>query len=180
MKNDIATVLKADQELLRNLAGEMRRCWRADAAHAKFRQFSTALGGHLSALKNVLYPGLKAAGLKGAYDEVLSRHTVLSRSFAELLTIKEDSSAFTSRLAELLGASERLIDAERRELLPLLAEHLDSAQCLTMGIEAQDYFAHRSDTSCVDSRFPAAEWLEEARLLIGGFGATPSDGAAAT
>lgn len=180
MKNDIATVLSADQELLRDLAREMRTCWRADAARAKFRQFSTALGGHLSALKNVVYPGLKAAGFKGTYSEVFSRHTVLSRSFAELLTIREESSAFTSRLAELLGAAERLIDAERRELLPLLAERLDSAQRLTMGIEAQDYLAHSSDPSSEDSRFPAAEWLEEARLLIGGFSATPSDGAAAT
>ncbi|HJV63460.1 MAG TPA: hemerythrin domain-containing protein [Albitalea sp.] len=175
MKHEIAAVLEADHDLLRRMGLDLRACAPADAP-ARFKQFAAALGGHLNAIEKAVYPGLRSMGWKDVSSDVLVRHARLSHSFAELLTLRHDAGSFATELAGLLDATERLLDHERRDLLPLLARHLDAAQRLVMGLEAQRYLEHRDSARTEEARFPVSEWIEEARLLLGGLQSSSAGG----
>lgn len=174
MKNDIVAVLRADHALLDLLAHELRACAAPAAAHQTFRHFSAALGGHLTAVKKVIYPALKSVGWKDVRSDLLVGHARLTRAFAELLTLKTDSAVFADGLSDLLEATARLLELEQHELLPVLERRLDPAQRLTIGLEAGAYVAPDAAPRPHAERLPASEWLEEARLLLGGVHAPPA------
>lgn len=174
MKNDIVAVMRADHAQLARLAHELRACPSLGAAQHCFRDFSAALAGHLTAVRKVVYPALKSVGWKDVSSDVLIGHARLTHAFAELLTLKPDTGEFADGLADLLEATCRLVGDEQHRLLPLLGEHLDAAQRLTVGLEAEAYLVHDPEQHLPPRRHGAAEWLEEARLLLGGVHAPPA------
>lgn len=174
MKNDIVAVLRADHALLVQLAQELRACVSQAAVQQRFRDFAAALGGHLTAVSKAVHPGLRSVGWKDVRSDLLTGHAQLTHAFAELLTLKGDSGSFADALADLLDATMHLIEQEQHTLLPLLGQHLDAAQRLTIGLEAQAYVARDPDALGAAKRNSAAEWLEEARLLLGGLHAPPA------
>lgn len=179
MKNDIVTVLRADHALLAQLAQELARPPLRPgpspaAAQQCFRDFSAALAGHLTAVRKVVYPALKSVGWRDVSSDLLIGHARLTHAFAELLTRKPDTRAFADGLCELLEATHRMVAEEQRRLLPLLSEHLDPAQRLSVGLEAGAYLVHESAQHLPLRRHGPSEWLEEARLLLGGVHAPPA------
>lgn len=168
MKHQIATVLHTDHELMTQIARELRACTQPALAHLKFKQLSAVLGGHLAALKKVVYPGLKSLGWPEVSSELLVVQAQLTHVFAEVLTLKSESAALSDALSDVLEVMQRMVDAERRSLLPVLSRHLDPVQQLTLGVEAQRYLSHPSEHERLDSRIPLGEWMEEARIVLGG------------
>ncbi|CAG0945454.1 hypothetical protein GPROT2_03223 [Gammaproteobacteria bacterium] len=179
MKNDIVAVLRADHALLTQLAQELPRPPLRPgplpaAAQQCFRDFSAALAGHLTAVRKVVYPALKSVGWRDVSSDLLIGHAQLTHAFAELLTRKPDTGAFADGLGDLLEATHRMVAEEQRRLLPLLSEHLDPAQRLSVGLEAGAYLVHESAQHLPLRRHGPSEWLEEARLLLGGVHAPPA------
>ncbi|HEY0856539.1 MAG TPA: hemerythrin domain-containing protein [Albitalea sp.] len=174
MKNDIVAVLRADHALLTRQADELRACVSPAAAQQRFRDFSAVLGGHLTAVRKVVYPALKSVGWKDVSSELLIGHARLTHAFAELLTLKSETGAFADGLAVLLEATCRLVSEEQLRLLPLLGEQLDAAQRLAVGLDAQAYVVHEAGQHPPIGRHGPTEWLEEARLLLGGVHAPPA------
>jgi hypothetical protein len=56
----------------------------------------------------------------------------------------------------------------------LLGQRLDAAQRLTIGLEAEACVVRGPDAHGAAKRNAGAEWLEEARLLLGGVNAPPA------
>jgi hypothetical protein len=167
MAQDIVALLEEDARRLRHLAASLRACPRADSAVLLFRQFSSALGGRLGAMRNVVYPALKALGWKDVRADVLVSQAKLAHALAALLTKSPGSAAFATGLAVLLAASERTLAREERELLPLLRDELDHAERAMMALDAGRYLVGANGNDGFDHRFHADEWLEEARLVLG-------------
>jgi hypothetical protein len=174
MKNDIVVLLEAEHERLAQLRRQLRRCPRLEAAEPLFRRFSASLGGHLTAVRKIVYPGLKAAGWKDIRSELLLAHARLAHAFAELLTLKTATAAFADVLTDVLEATRQLIDREQAELLPWLRTHLDGAQRMSMGLAAEVYLAPPGHASGHETRQHPSDWLEEARLLLSGVNAPPA------
>ena len=169
----IDALLDRDHAVLRQLAQEMRSCARPAAARALFKQFTAALGGHLTAGRKVVRPVLASAGWSDPRCDLLLGETHFTHTFAELLTLKLDTAAFTEALSDVLEATDQLVKREQDELLPLLREHLDEAQLLSLALEAERYLVHPGMEEH-SLRLHASDWLEEARLLLGGLQATPT------
>ena len=173
MKNDITALLAADHALLTELATDLHAAPHPATARLLFRHFAAALGGHLTGVRKVVYPSLKAVGWKDVPSDLLLGHAQLTHAFAELLTLAHDSGEFADALADLLEGTAQLIEQERTQLLPLLDQHLDASQRLGLHLEAAPYFAHtQADPHRL--RLHATDWLEEARLLLGAGDRLPS------
>jgi hypothetical protein len=170
MPKDIVALLEEDSASLQRLISDLRRCPRMDNALALSRKFSSGLGGHLAAIRNVVYPALRSMRWKDVRMDVLVGHAHLSRTLAGVLTLRPGTTAFTESLAELLNATEHLLEQEQRHLLDQLADGLLEAERHMMASDAERFLtataACRSDQP--PSRMASDEWLEEARLLIGG------------
>jgi hypothetical protein len=168
MKHSIDALLDRDHVELLHLRRELGSSDRAASARPLFRQFAAVLGGHLTALRRVVYP---AVGPPVPFDLTL-HDAEFTHSFAELLTLKPDTAAFAEALPDLLDATARLVERERLHLLPWLMQHLDDAQRLSLALEAEPYLA----PSALDGhgvRQQATDWIEEARLLLGGLAVAP-------
>jgi hypothetical protein len=174
--NDICPLLAGDHASLEQLATQLRAAHRPAAAQRLFKHFAAALGGHLTAVRRVIYPALKALGWKDISSELLVGHARLSRSFAELLTVEHDNAHHADALADVLRATEQMIARERAQLLPVLRGHLDTAQRMALALEAEPYLAKPHGGDPHGTNLHVADWLEEARLLLGGLGpaGTPS------
>jgi hypothetical protein len=170
METDICGLLAGDHASLAHFARRLRGSHRPAAAQLLFKHFAAALGGHLTAVRRVVYPALKSVGWKDIGSELLVSHARLSRSFAELLTIGHDNAHHADALAEVLRATEQLMEREHAEMLPVLRDHLDAAQRMALALEAEPYLArHVSDPH--GPHLHVSDWLDEARLLLGGLGA---------
>jgi hypothetical protein len=174
MQNDIAMLLEAEHALLEQLRRQVHRCPRLDAAEPLFRRFATTLGGYLTVVRKVVYPALRSAGWKDVRSDLLLGHTRLTQAFAELLTLKMATAAFAEGLAGVLEATRHLVEQESAELLPWLRAHLDVAQRLSLGLAAEAYLAHAGPASAHEPRLHLSDWLEEARLLLGGVNTPPA------
>ena len=128
-----------------------------------------ALGGHLTAVKRVVYPALQAVGWKNVNSTLLLGHAKLTHAFADVLTLKKTSAVFAEALDDLLDATDRLLDRERADLLPILREQLTAGTRIALAAEATQYLAHPRRAEARDAvRLSARDWIEEARLLLGG------------
>src|SRR5688500_9818838 len=174
MNSDIVVLLEAEHALLADLRRQLHRCALAEAAEALFKRFATTLGGHLTAVRKVVYPGLKSAGWKDVRSDLLLAHARLTHAFAELITLKPATGAFAEALGEVLEGARQLIDLERAELLPWLRGHLDAAQRMSLGLAAEVYLSHARHTEPREPRQHVSDWLEEARLLLSGVNAPPA------
>src|SRR5258706_3353723 len=97
---DIVAVLDEDHARLVELAGRLRSSPRPGLAIPQFNDFAVALGGHLTAVKRVVYPALKAVGWKEVNSTMLLGHAKLTHAFAELLTLKKASGIFAESLSD--------------------------------------------------------------------------------
>jgi hypothetical protein len=167
MAQDIIALLEEDARWLRHRAASLRACPRADSAALLFRQFSSALGGRLGAMRRVVYPALKALSWKDVRTDVLVSQAKLAHALAALLTKAPGSAAFATDLAVLLAASGRALALEERELLPLLRDELDDAERAMLALDAERYLVGADGKDGFDHRVHADEWLEEARLVLG-------------
>jgi hypothetical protein len=114
-------------------------------------------------MRRVVYP---AIGPQAPSDLPL-HDAAFTHSFAELLTLQPDTGAFDEALADLLDATAHLIEREQVHLLPWLSQILDDAQRLSLALEAEPYLAPMA-TDSLGSRRQVTDWIEEARLLLGG------------
>lgn len=182
MKNDIVATLAADHVLLAKLGRELRSCPHLDKAQVLLRQFSRALGGHLSAFRKVVHPALRSAGWKDVPSDLLVGHAKLTHAFADLLTINPQSASFAEHLGDLLDAMDQLLERERAELLPLLEANLDESERIGLSMDVDPYLVSSDeDDVALASRWPLSEMMDEARLLLGGLAALypAADGKAA-
>lgn len=181
MKNDIHATLAADHALLEKLGKELRSCPHLDKAQLLLRQFSRALGGHLSAMRKVVYPALRSAGWKDVPSDLLVGHAKLTHAFAELLTIKPQSGSFAEQLGDLLDAMDQVLERERIDLLPLLQSNLDESERLGLSLDVDPYLiSSDEDDVALAGHGPLSEMMDEARLLLGGLTALhPASGEAA-
>jgi hypothetical protein len=169
MKEDITVLLGHDHQLLLRIMRELEAASDEQSSQVRFRHFAAALGGHLSAIRKVIYPALKALRWKDVSSDLLVGHAKLTHSFAELLTLPTDSVLFKQQLGALLLATRSLLECETQELLPLLTSHLDAVHRMSLALDARPYLLH-DDADDTAARIPVAEWIEEARLLLGGAG----------
>ena len=178
MRHDIVGFLDEDHARLADLARGLRACAQPAAAVAQFNEFAVLLGAHLSVLKRVIYPALKAVGWKNVSSSLLVGHAKLTQAFAELLTLKKGNGQFADSLSDLLDATDRVLERERAELLPILAEAATPGERLAMAAEAAQFLPEsaRSSTRAYDEsgRLSVRDWIEEARLLLGGMKASTS------
>jgi hypothetical protein len=174
MENDICALLAGDHASLAQLVKQLRSAQRPVAAQLLFKHFAAALGGHLTAVRRVIYPALKSVGWKGISSEMLVGHARLGRSFAELLTLGHDSAEHADALADVLLATEQVMDREHAEMLPVLRDHLDAAQRMALALEVEPYLARHHGSDPHGPHLHVTDWLEEARLLLGGLGGSPS------
>lgn len=174
MKHDIVALLHNDHALLAELGGQLRRSPNLAAAEPLFRRFAGALGGHLTAVRKVVYPALKSVGWKNVPSQLLVGQARLTHAFADLLTLKIATAAFAEALSDVLEATARLLDLEHAHLLPLLREHVDDGQRMALGIAAEDYLPHPDRPVENEPRLHVSDWIEEARLLLGGVNAPPA------
>lgn len=144
-------------------------CAQPSLALVQFNQFAVVLGGHLAAVKKVVYPALKAIGWTGINSTLLIGHAKLTHSFAEQLTLKKGTGLFAESLSDLLDGTQRLIKHEQAELFPVLQQQLGTALRLSMALDAARYLAQPLSPAPGDLvRQSTREWVEEARLLLGG------------
>lgn len=169
MKNDVVALLEESHTLLRKLNAQLRGCARQEDARLLFRQYALALGAHLGSMNKVVYPCLKSLGWHDVQSELLVGHAKLAHMLADLLTLKLEGSVFGECLADLLDATEHVTLRESDNLFPLLGR-LDMAQRVAMRLDAEPYVCRVDDVDPLDLRI-AADWIEEARLLLGGLGA---------
>lgn len=168
MKNDVVTLLRGNHQLLHRLMRQLKDCARPEQARILFKQFSLALGGQLGCMNKVVYPALKSQGWTGVRSDLLVGHAKLAHALAEVLTLKPDSGAFADCLGDLLEATAYVLDQEAADFLPLIERTFDSAQRVALGLDAEPYLdAGIDDVDPLDSRY-MSEWLEEARLVLGG------------
>jgi len=171
MKNEVLDTLATSQRTLESLGQQLRQSARRDEATQLFRQYALALGAHLGTMNKAVFPALQAlddADTREAQSCLMLGHAKLAHCLAELLTFKVESAAFVETLSDLLDAAREVIACERETLLPLL-RRLDDAHLLSMALDAQAYLpaAQEVDADPSNVRF-VSEWLEEARLLLGG------------
>jgi hypothetical protein len=60
--SDICALFAAEHASLAQLATQLHASQRPAAAQRLFKHFAAALGGHLTAVRRVIYPALKAIG----------------------------------------------------------------------------------------------------------------------
>lgn len=172
MQHDIVGLLGEDHDRLTELGRSLRACARPNAAFLQFDEFAVLLGAHLSVMKRVVYPALKSVGWKDVSSTLLLGHAKLTQAFAELLTLKKANGAFADALADLLEATAWMVSRERVELLPLLEKQLTGGTRLAMAAEAAHYVPQfkpmATRTGSGVGRQSARDWVEEARLLLGG------------
>ena len=169
MPKDIIAVLDEDQARLAELGRRVRCCAQPAAAITQFNDFAVALGGHLTAVKRVVYPALKAVGWKNVSSTLLVGHAKLTHAFADLLTLKKPSGVFAESLSDLLDATDHLLAREREDLLPILREELTPGTRIAMAAEAAHYLAQPRHAGRRDLvRQTVRDWIDEARLLLGG------------
>jgi hemerythrin HHE cation binding domain-containing protein len=165
MQHDIVALLDEDHGRLIELSRQLRACALPARALARFDDFALVLGGHLNAVRKIVYPALKDIGWKNVSSTLLLGHVKLTRRFAELLTLRQPNGAFAEALNDLLEATRHVIERERDQLLPLLRAQLSAAARLAMAVDAAQYLAHlERPTRSAGIR----DWVEEARLLLGG------------
>ena len=172
MKIDIVSLLRDNHEKLFQSTRQLRECTRQEAARLLFKQFSLTLGGHLGCMNKVVYPALKSQRWKGIQSDMLVGHAKLAHALAEALTLKADGGAFSDCLVDLVDATAYVLDQEREHLLPVIENQFDIAQRLAMGLDAEPYLYTGEEADAVDSRYAASDWLEEARLILGGLQVT--------
>lgn len=177
MKNDVVTLLRGNHQILRRLMRQFRDCTRPEQARIVFKRFSLALGGQLGCMNKVIYPALKSLRWKGVRSDLLVGHAKLAHALAEVLTLKPDSGAFVDALGDLLEATAHVLDQEAAGFLPLLERTFDSAQRGALGLDAEPYLGACVEADPLDSRY--SDWLEEARLILGGLQAPASPSAEA-
>jgi hypothetical protein len=171
MQHDIVGLLGENHARLAESSLALRACARPQAAFAQFDEFAVLLGAHLTLAKRVIYPALKGVGWRNVSSTLLLGHARLTQAFAELLTLKRANGAFADALADLLEATECVVERERSELLPLLAQHFGAGERLALAVEARQYLpdgAARASRPARLERRNARDWIEEARLLLGG------------
>ena len=172
MQQDIVAVLDEDHGRLIELSRCLGSSAQPGLALTHFNQFAVMLGGHLTAVRKVVYPALKAIGWAGITSTLLICHAELTHSFAELLTLKKASGLFAESLSDVLDATQRLIERERRELFPVLREQVSPGLRLAMALDANRYLAHHFHAPPPATgdivRQSTRDWVEEARLLLGG------------
>jgi hypothetical protein len=172
MQHDIVGLLGENHARLAELSQALRACARPRAALAQFDEFAVMLGAHLTLAKRVIYPALKGVGWRNVSSTLLLGHARLTQAFAELLTLKRANGAFADALADLLEATERVVERERSELLPILAQHFSAGERLALAAEAREYLPdtprRASRPEAEQERQNARDWIEEARLLLGG------------
>jgi hypothetical protein len=178
MKNDAVTLLRDNHQLLCRLMRQLRSCASAEQARVFFKQFSLALGGQLGGMNKVIYPALKSLGWAGVRSDMLVGHAKLAQGLAEVLTLKPDSGHFADALSDLLDATTFVLDQEAEHLLPLLERRFDGAQRLALALDIEPYLAAGSEADQLDPLY-MTDWLEEARLILGGLQAVPADAAVA-
>ncbi|HEX6708286.1 MAG TPA: hemerythrin domain-containing protein [Albitalea sp.] len=166
MHHDIVVLLDEDHGRLKELSRQVRACPHPAKALNRFDEFALVLGGHVNAVRKVVYPGLKAIGWKDVSSVLLLGHVKLTRQFAELLTLRKPSGVFAEGLNDLLDATGHVIERERRDLLPLLRDHLTPAVRVAMAVDAAQYLAHLERP--LQRPVGLRDWVLEARLLLGG------------
>jgi hypothetical protein len=178
MQHDIVGLIDEDHARLTELANALRACARPAAAVAQFNDFAVALGAHLSVLKRVIYPALKAVGWKNVSSSLLVGHAKLTQAFAELLTLKKADGLFADSLADLIDATGQVLERERTELLPMLAELLSPGERLAMAADAAQFLPEAARPpgrpASDPGRQSVRDWIEEARLLLGGMHSSAS------
>jgi hypothetical protein len=167
MKNDVVTLFRDNHQLLRRLMRQLKDCARPEQARVFFKQFSLALGGQLGGMNKVVYPALKSLGWAGVRSDMLVGHAKLAQGLAEVLTLKPGNGDFADALGDLLDATLVVLDQEAEHLLPLLERQFDGAQRLALGLDVEPYLAAGTEVDSLDSRY-MSDWLEEARLILGG------------
>jgi len=169
MPHDIVDLLGEAHARLAERVRELRACARPLAARVHFDDFAVHLGAHLTVIRRVVYPALKTVGWRNINSSLLIGHAKLTHAFAELLVLKDADGVFVEALADVLEATERLLEREREALLPLLAEHLVPGERLALAADASRYLpppprAERPASGVVPAT--ARDWIEEARLLL--------------
>jgi len=172
MQHDIVDLLGENHARLAERGRSLRACARPLAALAQFQAYALVLGAHLAVLKRVIYPALKTAGWKNVSSTLLVGHAKLTQAFAEVLTLKKGNGAFADALDDLLDATDSVVERERADLLPLLAALLTSGERLAMATEGARFLPDEAPLAeqpgGETGRQTARDWIEEARLLLGG------------
>jgi hypothetical protein len=168
VQQDIVTVLGEDHVRLTQLSRTLRACSRASVAILQFNEYAVLLGGHLTAIRKVVYPALKAIGWKDVSSTLLVGHAKLAHAFAEVLTLPKSSGQFADALSDLLDATERLLECERHHLFPILRAELAPDVRLALAVDAAQYLVPPA------VRQTHRDWIEEARLLMGAMHPAPT------
>jgi hypothetical protein len=171
MERDVVQVLTEDHSVLEWLGDRLRTTHTCDARSLMFNEFARALGAHETVIDETVVPALKSCGWRGLSSDVLTSHSALKRSFAEVLTLGRHDAAFPDVLNALILQLAQHCELERSKLLPVLRDCLDDAQREMMAFDAEAHLMRilgdarpGEDTALAQ---PANELIEEAQLVLG-------------
>ena len=169
MRKDVVQVLLEDHAVLAWLGERLRSGGIASIGSPMFNEFARALGAHQTVIDQTVIPALEACGWRGLSSDVLTGHMALKRSFAELLTLRRESTGFDASLAGLMRQLARQCELEDRKLLPLLTDSLSESQREVLAFEAEAHLTHILGDMPLENAepaLPATELLEEAQLVL--------------
>lgn len=170
MNKDIVTVVSENHAVLAWLAERLPACEPGPARRFLFDEYAKALGGHLRAVDAVVIPALRVKGWRDVSSALLIGHVQLKSQLAEVLTLNAETPGFKRAFAALTAGAAAQCEREGRQLLPLLDKQLNDSERLLLGGEALE---HRDrvmgdGVPAFDDSQPAAELVEEAKLVLGG------------
>jgi hypothetical protein len=172
MMKDVLVSLTDDHVVLSWIAHRLHTTQDPVARERLFNELAKALGGHLSALEDVVLPALSRSGWAGIDLQVVVEHMVLKHHLAELLTMARRSDAFETGCSALCERIEAQAQREQMHLLPAVRKGLDEGERAMLAIEVEAHLGAylselRTPGAHRDAEPSTAEQLlEDAQLVL--------------
>ncbi len=175
MRKSVEVVIGETHGAVQQLLDRLRAARSPEVRDRVFDDFAKLLGAYLLALEQSVFPRLRTHQWQGLSSAVLAAHFSVKRCLAELIATARDAARLEAALGALHEALQEQQRHESESLVPALRRLLRDEERLVAGDDMQARMAlivgaPRDRPLPAALAPPAQEVLDEARLVLRGFG----------
>jgi hypothetical protein len=138
MRTDFEFALSRNLAYLQWLAERLVEAGSLTRQSQFLKEYGRALERHFGVIEEIVVPALEANGARDGVSTADLAHDRLRPELAELLDGNLEPAAFSEKLAPFLARAAEHLQGEALALVPLVREHLDAEDALSLGFTLQE------------------------------------------